>query len=452
MKSSKLRLFGYKIRIRGGLSMAKSETGARSIVTELPKLNPTSVANEGRYSLYINLGWTFSDDFRNRPSGKYTLRINGKTIRDRNNNQFSNGRIALKENIKDLKGEGELIIKLTNGPAYYAKVKLGELPDIATPDGLARRLTNLGFYAGSDTKGKCSERMAWAIRAFKRMKLNNFIHNSKEEENNRVTVNFLKAVQRAYGAHPDDTLTQELQLTAATDSIPYCGMFGDYRYNRGSFEDWKQADDIDQGPGQTGIREGQSAKTEAGKPEPDPEPIAGEYTLYLRVYDPNETIEDPKTKRKIKVQPFSNRINLPQPIHMAQFVLFELGYWAVCGEEDGSVDEDNALNRQKFIPDGWYGRNTQWAVREFQFHAKFEFAAKEDVTSAEKEFLHLVYKATGDNPSQLTGDARYPEDGKVDGELNEETRKALQAWADGALRCPAFAATSELLMQIEAEG
>jgi hypothetical protein len=45
-------------------------------------------------------------------------------------------------------------------------------PHVSTPDGLARRLTNLGFYAGPDTGGKCNARIAWAIRAFKRVKMN----------------------------------------------------------------------------------------------------------------------------------------------------------------------------------------------------------------------------------------------------------------------------------------
>ena len=40
------------------------------------------------------------------------------------------------------------------------------------------------------------------------------------------------------------------------------------------------------------------------------------------------------------------------------------------------------------------------------------------------------------NPPRLTGIARYPDNGRISGALNEETRNALQAWADGTLRCP----------------
>jgi hypothetical protein len=55
------------------------------------------------------------------------------------------------------------------------------------------------------------------------------------------------------------------------------------------------------------------------------EPIAGDFTLYLRAFNPDD--KEPKYRG-----PFSNRVNLPQPIHMAQFVLFELGYWLIAEE------------------------------------------------------------------------------------------------------------------------
>jgi hypothetical protein len=379
------------------------------------------------YSLMIRVGWTFSGG---GTSGKYALKIKGQS---NIGGEFSNGVIIIKNQLHDLKGEGELVISLTNGPSYRAKVTLGSLPKTQTVAGLARRLTNLGFYAGTD--GTFNGRMAWAVRAFKRVVMNKFTRNSSGEvENNCATKAFLTAVRNAFGVHPGDSVTGDLSLSLSSASVPYCGMFGNYIYYRGSFENAKIQDDIDQEPANTGIWEGVSA---ADKKD---ESIAGEYEISLCAFD------------SAKESPFGNRINLPQPIRMVQFVLFELGYLVVCGEEDGPMDEDNTRNRQEFIPDGWFGHYTQWAVREFQYHAKYEFAAKEDINSAEAEFLSRIYKATGDNPPRLTGDARYPDDGKIDGQLNEETRKTLQAWADGALRYLAFAYASEQLMQSKEKG
>jgi hypothetical protein len=420
--------------------MADAGNNSRKLKGNKGKLQEST----GKLSLYIKIGWTFS---KGSPSGTYILKINGKNLNKNKAGDPFNGEIKVEQSA-DLNGPGELFINLTNGPTYHAQVNIGGLPNVATPDGLARRLTNLGFYAGPDTNGKCSTRMAWAIRAFKRVKMNNFVRNSKEVENNIVTYNFLKAVRDAYGQQPDDSFDnkERKEFPASNEPVPYCGMFGDHVYYRGSFETKGRADDIDQGPGQNGIWAGKSAAPEAGKPRPEPEWIAGDYTLYLRAYDPNETKVDPQTKKKIKIQPFWNRINLPQPLHMTQFVLFELGYWLVGGEPVEAdwakitgrswVSVSKTETRNKYIPNGKYDRYTQWAVREFQCHAKFPNVAKEDVSSKDLRYMLRVFKATQNNPPKLSGDACYPKDGKVSGALNEATRKALQAWADGALRCP----------------
>ena len=197
-------------------------------------------------------------------------------------------------------------------------------------------------------------------------------------------------------------------------------MFGSRTYSRNSFERRGALNDQDPGPGQAGIWEGNSAATVEN------EPIAGNFKIYLRAFDPSQ-----------KEGEIRNRINLPQPIHMAQFVLFELGYWLVGGE----VNDNNSRmfgatrTRNNFTPDGIFGRYTQWAVREFQCHAKFPNAAKEDVAGTEQRYLPRLFRLS-QNPPSLTGIARYPDNGRISGALNEETRNALQAWADGTLRCP----------------
>jgi hypothetical protein len=396
--------------------------GANGIINQGAKLE--DVTKDIGKTLNINVGWTFT---AGRPSGRYALQIKGQP--ENISGKFSNGELRI-TGLTSLCGEGALTIELVDsagkatGPGYCSKVILGELPKIQTAAGLARRLTNLGFYAGTD--GECNGRMAWAIRAFKRMNMNAFTRNKNEVENNTATKAFLEAVQTLYGAQPDDQINSNLSLAVSNASIDYCGMFGSCVYRRGSFEEQGAPDDFDPDPQGTGIWEGESAG------EVTKEPIAGNYALYLRAFD------------SAKENPFSNRINLPQSICMAQFVLFELGYWLVWGEKDGLVKEENTWIRKKFIPDGWLGRYTQWAVREFQCYAKFDYAAKEDVTSTEKQFLPRVFRATGDNPVRLIGNARYPNDGEVNGKLNEETRKALQAWADGALRCPVFVCASKI--------
>ena len=215
-------------------------------------------------------------------------------------------------------------------------------------------------------------------------------------------------------------------------------MFGSRTYSRNSFERRGALDDQDPESDQAGIWEGTPLTTVtdgATKATVENEPIAGNFKIYLRAFDPSQ-----------KEGEVRNRVNLPQPIHMAQFVLFELGYWLVCGEKDKWGQPGNIGNRNTFTPDGWFGRYTQWAIKEFQCYAKYDYAAREDVASDAEEYWYRVMSATGDNRHRLTGNARYPDDGKVDGTLNEETRKALQAWTDGALRCPVFVCASKYLI------
>lgn len=394
--------------------MASSTTNADGIAYEAAP-NLSEEVKKEPYSLMIRVGWTFSDG---GPSGKYTLKINNQ---DNIGGEFSNGVIVIKNQLKVLTGAGELVISLTNGPSYRAKVSMGSLPKTQTAAGLARRLTNLGFYAGTD--GTFNGRMAWAVRAFKRIKMNDYTRNKTEVENNSATQAFLTAVQNAFGVHPGDSVTGDLSLAASNATVPYCGMFGNHVYYRGSFENAKLQNDVDNGPAQPGIWAGVSAAKKEN------EPIVGNYEISLRAFDP------------VKEDPFSNRVNLPQPIHMAQFVLFELGYWLVGDEAINNgirskwVQRDNTWTRDTYIPTGNFKRHTQWAVREFQCHAKFAQAAKEDVSSTEKRYLPRLFKLS-QTPPKVTGEARYPDDGKVSGALNEKTRKALQAWADGALRCP----------------
>jgi hypothetical protein len=356
--------------------------------------------------LHLNIGWTFSDDPKNLLSGQYTLRVAGQTVHDGKGNKFSHGKIYIDKALQNLTGSGELIIRLTDGPTYRSQVELGKLPNIATPDGLARRLTNLGFYAVSDTGGKCNSRMAWAIRAFKRVKLNGFTRNKVVMENNCATKEFLTAVQKAYGAHPDDKITGELKLSKDTAEVPYCGMFGTRVYRQGDNDEPKD--------------EPKSKKSE---------PIAGDFSIHLRAFDPND--KDPKRRR-----PSSNRVNLPQPIHMAQFVLFELGYWLIA-EEGKFVWEklEETWTRNEYRPNGEFGQHTQMAAQGFQRYSKLAHAVKENVSSKEMRYLSRILELADKMP-EVSGDARYPVAEEINGVLSQATKKALQAWADETLRCP----------------
>lgn len=356
-------------------------------------------------SLHIDILWTFS---MTAPTGDYTLTIDGHTF----TGSLNSGQIRLDNQLDHLTGSGQLQITVTNGPIFRADVTLG-LEPIQTPLGLKRRLTNLGYYAGTDATidGRCR----WAIRAFKRVRMNSCTRNSVEVENDDITQAFLEAVQAVYGAHPDDTISGPLTLASANRASTPCGMFGSRVCTRASFETTGADDDVD--PRDAGDQ-GRWAGAACGGVN---EPIAGAFDLHLRAFDPGAG--EPA---------LLNRVMLPQPIHMTQLVLFELGYWLVGGP-GAWTNVGGIETRHAFTPDGGFGRYTQWAVREFQCHAKMSNAALEDVASTEDLFLKRLL---GSSPTALSGAAQYPAAGRVSGALNETTRNALQEWADQNLRCP----------------
>lgn len=89
-------------------------------------------------------------------------------------------------------------------------------------------------------------------------------------------------------------------------------------------------------------------------------------------------------------------------------------------------------------PDGVFGRNIEWAVREFQIYAKMEFVArdiaKEKASLASiLDFLRLV---------EQKNDDRYS--GAVSGVVNSETAKRIKAWKDKGWRCPVIACAFEI--------
>jgi hypothetical protein len=359
--------------------------------------------DDGKYSLHINIGWTFSNSPKNLPSGKYTLRVAGRAVHDGKGNRFSSGKIIIDKALKSKTGPAELIIKLTDGSLYRAAVKLDGLKPVQTPEGLACRLTNLGFYAGD---GKAKNRLCWAIRAFKRVMMNDFTRNKDEDENNEATPKFFKMVQSVYGGrkpYPGDDVTKKVRFTTDAGQVPYCGMFGKrvYRY--------EENDD--------------------SKDKHKSEPIAGDFTLYLRPFDPDD--KDPKCRGS-----FSNRVNLPQPVHMAQFVLFELGYWLIA--EEGRFiwkNIEDTWTCNEYRPNGAFGQHTQLAVQCFQRNAEMAHAIKENVTSKEQRYLSRVLELVDQLP-EVSGNTLYPVAEEINGVLNQATKKVLQAWADEALRCP----------------
>lgn len=149
--------------------------------------------------------------------------------------------------------------------------------------------------------------------------------------------------------------------------------------------------------------------------------IAGTFTLHLRAFDPHAGDPD-----------IPNRVNLPQPVHMAQFVLFELGLWVVGGTYAAS-GTGSTESKKHFVPAGDFGQGTQWAVREFQCYSKFPRVAKEDVTNTDNRYLPRLF---AQSPVANAGAGRYPDNGRVSGALNDATRAALQHWADQRWRCP----------------
>lgn len=164
-----------------------------------------------RKSIHIDIGWTFSSGI---PVGTYELRFNGQTF----TSSLNGGHIRIDEKLRSLAGTGDLTIRITDGPVFTADVSLG-MPPIQSPQGLAQRLTNLGFYAGTD--GGFDGRGLWAIRAFKRAQMNGFTRHSSELENNVATQAFLTAVQSAHGAYPNDSITGALALPALSRAFAH---------------------------------------------------------------------------------------------------------------------------------------------------------------------------------------------------------------------------------------
>lgn len=380
-------------------------------VAEMPDANqpanqavqPCALQSNQLKSIYIDIGWTFT---AGAPAGEYTLVLAGQTF----TGPLNGGQIRIDNRLNSLCGDGSLEIRVTNGPVFRSDVTL-DLPAVHLPAGLHRRLTNLGFYAG--TEAVFDQRASWAVRAFKRARINSFSRNATEPETNDITANFLQSVQAAYGVHPQDLIFPVAQVPVTSVFAP-CGQFGSRVYRRSSFNTAGAVNDRDaDGAGDNGVWEGVPANGLT-------EPICGTFRLFLRAFDPG--LGEPA---------IPNRVNVPQPIRMAQFVLWELGYWLVGGR--GGWTAAGTQTRVAFTPDGIFGRNGQWATREFQCYAKMDNAAREDVASLENRYLSRL---VAESPQPVVGAARYPDAGRVSGALNAATRQALQAWAEERLRCP----------------
>lgn len=373
-----------------------------------PSSNPISECpydeeSDKKKSLYIDIEWMFSGG---TPTGTYTLTVAGQTF----SGDLSNATIRIDEELDSLCGDGELIVSITNGPTYRADIHL-DLPNVQDVVGMKRRLTNMGYYAGTDDG--VDNRFTWALRAFKRKAINGYTRNRTEQEHNEVTDAMLTALMNQYGngqPHVGDAPNTSMEFGFINPNNEDTKMFGVGLVQRGSFEDAAVPDDRDpEGAGTNGIWTGQPA---AGVIE-----ITGIYDLYLRAFDPHAG--DP---------PMHNHVALPQHIHMIQFVLFELGFWLVAGDNRNG---ERTLN--EYTPDGGYGRFTQWAVREFQCYAKSDTVAMEDENDISDLYIKRLL-AWGVMP--INGDAQYPNDGRISGSTNEATRIAMQRWADNLYRCP----------------
>lgn len=372
-------------------------------VEELIQKCPKYTESDQPKSIHIDIGWTFTNG---APTGEYTLILAGRTF----TGTLDSGHIRIDKKLDSLCGDGSLEIRVTNGPVFRSTVKL-DLPAIQTPEGLKRRLTNLGYYAGTDPV--FDRRAHWAVRAFKHVVQNGFVRNQTEPETNLVTQSLLTAVQNAYGnAHPDDSITGALAIPVHLDS-PACGMFGQRALRRTSTRPFATGDDRDaEGAGDNGTWENRPASGMR-------DAIAGTFTLFLRAFDAGDPV-------------ISNRVNLPQHVRMMQLVLFELGFWVIRGT-GGWTTESGTQTRREYVPDGRFGRHAEWAVREFQCYARMENAAEEDVSSNHNRYLPRLL---ANSPTALTGHAKLADTAPVTGAINEETRDALQAWADRRLRCP----------------
>lgn len=381
--------------------MVPSPTPA-TVVAACPSLTPES--NQLK-SIHIDIGWTFTSG---APVGDYTLVLAGQTFTG-----ALNGGAIREDNVLDsLCGSGSLEIRITNGPIFRANVTL-DLPEIQTPEGLKRRLTNLGYYAGTDST--FDGRALWALRTFKRVNQNGFSRNATVTEDNTAPQAFLTAVQTAYGTHPNDAISGALAVTEIGRTHAPCGLAGGRVLRRTNFGPFAAGDDRDaEGAGDNGLWENVNPAGQA-------EPIAGTFDLYLRAFDP--AAGDPV---------IPNRVNLPQHVRMMQFLLFEFGFWVVRGT-GGWVTENGTETRTAYTPDGRFGRDSDWAVREFQSYARLDNAAEEDVSLVDKRYLPRLL---ANSPTALSGGAQLAATVPVSGALNEATRNAFQQWADGKLRCP----------------
>lgn len=88
--------------------------------------------------------------------------------------------------------------------------------------------------------------------------------------------------------------------------------------------------------------------------------------------------------------------------------------------------------------DGVFGRNAEWAVREFQIYAKMEYVARDIAKekaslSSIPDYLRLV---------EQKNDDRYS--GAVSGVVNLETAKRIKAWKEKGWRCPVIACAFEI--------
>lgn len=328
-----------------------------------------------------------------------------------------------------------LVIAVTDGPTYRFRVHF-DLPGIHEPTGLKRRLTNLGLYAGIDEY--FGGRALWAVRAFKRMYMNDYERNSTAEENDHVdgtnalnlTSAFLTEVQTAHGAHPDDVVADlavpETLINRGATEIANANMFLGQTLTRASYETAGAANDRDPNPTN-------SRAVWGGVENPEVDATATGYELCLGVYQEDEG-----------EAPIENKVCLPQPVHMLQFALFETGYWLVAGGRSSgqtisqfgpaaTVGATDAANGVFASLDGDYGRSTHWAVREFQCHAKMDQAAVEDVTVTEPLYIQRLITL---DPVETAGRARYALDGRVSGSVNDNTARAIQDWLDRRYRCP----------------
>lgn len=361
--------------------------------------------SDHKKSLYIDVTWTYSGG---APRGTYRIDIAGAQI----NGALDSGRIRINEELESLCGDGELEITIENGPVFTAPLTLG-LPAVQTPEGVKRRLTNLGYFAGVDAR--FDQRAAWAVRAFKRRAMNGDIRNRTEPETDQLTQAFATALRDAYGGHPGDVPADAAPAALIPGDCGACGMFGARVLTRGGFEDRAVANDRDpSGAGGGGVWAGGAIAGVA-------EPIAGTFRLHLRAFDPHggDLV-------------IPNTVALPQPVHMLQFVLFELGFWVVGGTYEAS-GAGTASTKLRFAADGGFGPDTHWALREFQCSAKAAQTAMEDVASIDLRYLPRLFALS---PAANDGPGRYPDAGRVSGALNAATRAALQHWADQRRRCP----------------